>query len=428
MEEIEVVATEILDFTVKSLSQEFIYFSYLLGKLDCKISSDGYTYTDGKNGYFSPKLICESMANNGERGVGAVVLHELFHCLFLHPFKVGTDSLRYDLACDIVVNFVVDGLGYGWGGKLLIEKRKLVYKSIIDRFSGVTDKTCAKFCEGLSVEKVEILSSQFKLCSHFWRKEENREEEEGQHPQTIIAFLDEEESEEIASSWANALLQVMPQIGKLNVELKRTISAVVSKPSDYKSFLRKFLKKRERLKSSDEEFDYIFYCLGLNLYKNTPLIENLEYSDRRDLSEIVIAIDTSGSTDGEPVKRFLKEVYSVIKSVENEGQKFALRIIQCDLKIQKTDVVYSSEQFNLLLKNYELLGGGGTDFRPVFDELINLKKSGIKIEGLIYFTDGVGVYPVDVPPFKTCFAVLGEEDVQIPHFAYKLELRKEDLT
>ena len=67
MEEIEVVATEILDFTVNSLSQEFIYFSYLLGKLDCKISPDGYTYTDGKNGYFSPKFVCESMANNGER-------------------------------------------------------------------------------------------------------------------------------------------------------------------------------------------------------------------------------------------------------------------------------------------------------------------------------------------------------------------------
>lgn len=38
------------------------------------------------------------------------------------------------------------------------------------------------------------------------------------------------------------------------------------------------------------------------MYKNVPLIERLETSDKKDYSQIVIAIDVSGSTAGEPVK------------------------------------------------------------------------------------------------------------------------------
>ena len=93
--------------------------------------------------------------------------------------------------------------------------------------------------------------------------------------------------------------------------------------------------------------------------------------------------------------------------------------------MQREDVVYGSEEFANLMKNYRLIGGGGTDFRPVFNRLTDLKKKGEKIEGLIYFTDGVGVYPTVIPPFKTCFVVLNDEEVEIPHFAYKINVEKE---
>ena len=154
-----------------------------------------------------------------------------------------------------------------------------------------------------------------------------------------------------------------------------------------------------------------------------PLIEALETSDSRDYSEIAIAIDTSGSTDGEPVKKLLSEVFSLLKSMESGSKKYAVRILQCDLKIQKEDLVKSADEFLAMLDNYKLIGGGGTDFTPVFNYLTELKRKGRKIEGLIYFTDGVGVYPMDIPPFKTCFAILGEnEEVDVPHFAYKIKI------
>lgn len=52
-------------------------------------------------------------------------------------------------------------------------------------------------------------------------------------------------------------------------------------------------------------------------YGNLPLIEPLEYKEVNRLEELVIAIDTSGSCDGETVRRFLEETYSILSEKEN---------------------------------------------------------------------------------------------------------------
>ena len=61
----------------------------------------------------------------------------------------------------------------------------------------------------------------------------------------------------------------------------------------------------ETMKVNDEEFDYIFYTYGLKLFKNIPLIEPLEYKEEKRIRDFVVAIDTSGSTSGETVQKFL---------------------------------------------------------------------------------------------------------------------------
>lgn len=61
------------------------------------------------------------------------------------------------------------------------------------------------------------------------------------------------------------------------------------------------------MKLNDDEFDYIFYTYGMNLYGNIPLIEPLEYKDVKQIKEFVIAIDTSGSTSGALVQTFVKK-------------------------------------------------------------------------------------------------------------------------
>jgi predicted metal-dependent peptidase len=41
-------------------------------------------------------------------------------------------------------------------------------------------------------------------------------------------------------------------------------------------------------------------------------------------------------------------------------------------------------------------GGGGTDFRPVFDRV---NKDGLDPECVVYLTDGMGSFPAVAPPY-----------------------------
>ena len=425
MDKIKVVADEILSGCVKNLSSEFIYLAYPLGRLNCQSKEfNDFTYTNGRGGYFSPRKVCEKTANGKINEVKTEILHMLLHCLFLHPFK--KRSVPYSsVAYDITVGFLLDELEFPFGDRNAKIKRKSVYKSIFEQFGGVNDNATVAYLQTLTRDEIDGLKTIFTVCDHSaWEKDE-QSQENGNGEMNLSVGEDLETDEQVAEGWASVARNLIPQIGKLNPSLKRILSVAVGGDGDYKAFLRSFIRKAERIKPSEEEFDYIYYCLGLNLYKNTPLIENLEYSDTRDFSEIAIAIDTSGSTDGEPIKRLLGEVFSVIKSMETGSKRYKIRIIQCDLKIQKEDVVNGSEEFAELMKAFRIEGGGGTDFRPVFERLIEVKKKGEKVEGLIYFTDGKGIYPTETPPFKTCFVILNDnEDVKVPHFAYKIKVEE----
>ena len=85
--------------------------------------------------------------------------------------------------------------------------------------------------------------------------------------------------------------------------MARQIQASKTKRS-YKDFLKKFTISREELHANPDEFDPTYYTYGLHLYKNMPLIEETETKEVHKISELVIVIDTSYSTNGELVKNF----------------------------------------------------------------------------------------------------------------------------
>ena len=52
-----------------------------------------------------------------------------------------------------------------------------------------------------------------------------------------------------------------------------------------------------------------------------------------------------------------------------------------------------------------------------------------KLRGLLYFTDGKGIYPVTMPPYDTAFVFMEDqyEDISVPGWAMKVILTEEDL-
>ena len=200
---------------------------------------------------------------------------------------------------------------------------------------------------------------------------------------------------------------------------------------DYTSFLKKFAVLGEVMKINEDEFDYVFYTYGLQLYKRMPLIEPLEYKEVKRIKEFVIAIDTSGSVSGELVQKFVQKTYNILLSTESFFSKINVHIIQCDADIQEDKKITCREEFDEYLKTMKIRGLGGTDFRPVFDYVNKLQteKEFTNLKGLIYFTDGYGDFPSQKPAYNTAFVFVDDEydTPHIPPWAIKLVLTKEEI-
>ena len=199
---------------------------------------------------------------------------------------------------------------------------------------------------------------------------------------------------------------------------------------DYRQFLRKFSVLREELKIDEDAFDYSFYCYGLSLYGNMPLIEPQEWKETQKIEEFVIVIDTSMSCSGELVRHFLEETYGVLSENESFFRKINIHVIQCDDQVQTDQKITCEEELKDYMENLTLKGEGGTDFRPAFIYVEELMREHVfsNLKGLLYFTDGKGIYPAKKPPYETAFVFMKEdyEDTQVPSWAMKLILEEED--
>ena len=86
------------------------------------------------------------------------------------------------------------------------------------------------------------------------------------------------------------------------------------------------------------------------------------------------------------------------------------------------------------MDNFELHGGGGTDFRPAL-EMVSVMREEMKfkkLKGVLYFTDGFGEYPQKPLDFETIFVFCIDDeyitdDIAVPSWAMKIVLSKDEL-
>ena len=174
----------------------------------------------------------------------------------------------------------------------------------------------------------------------------------------------------------------------------------------------------------------LMHILRIRNRGNLPLIDSLEQSDSGMVDEFVVAVDTSGSTMRGPVVRFLEEAFDVLRQT-GIGRDANLHVIQCDDEVRSDDVVRSEGDLRRLVSGFELKGGGGTDFRPVFDYVNRMIEDGgfRNLRGLMYFTDGFGTYPTRRPPYDVAFVFCDDmyREHEVPPWAMRIVVRTEDL-
>ena len=200
---------------------------------------------------------------------------------------------------------------------------------------------------------------------------------------------------------------------------------------DYRSFLKRFSALSEEMKTSPDEFDYIYYTFGLSHYRNMPLVEPLEYQETNRIRDFVIAIDTSASCAGKLVRTFAEKTYDVLKNSEGFGHKVNIHVVQCDCDITRDVKITSIRDIDRAFEEFSTRGFGGTDFRPVFkyvDELVRTRELA-NLKGLIYFTDGLGKYPKNPPAYETAFVFVDDtpRDRKVPPWAMKVVMDEDDV-
>ena len=126
-----------------------------------------------------------------------------------------------------------------------------------------------------------------------------------------------------------------------------------------------------------------------------------------------------------------RRTYDILCEADSYFRKTNIHIIQCDDQIQQDMRITSREEMEACLRDFTIIGQGGTDFRPAFEHVNRMVKQGEfhRLKGLLYFTDGEGIYPVKRPVYDTAFVFVRDQytDISVPAWAMKVILEPEQI-
>lgn len=375
--------------------------------------------TDGEHLYYDTFYVLKKYQDE-PAFLPRMYLHILLHCIFYHSFGYGrVEPLYWDMATDIAVeNTIIEMKLHNVTLKQdgVLENKLRILKEDV---GALTAEKIYRYFLANPPSKREI--EEYEI---YYKKDEHRYWQEAEEMAISV------EQWKKISERVKADLKSFSK-GKNNSEsLEKNLAEATKDRYDYSDILRRFTVMGENVQVNDDEFDYIYYTYGLHHYGNLPLVEPLEYKDVNKVREFVIAIDTSASCRGSVVKAFLRKTYSILKSSENFFHQVNVHIIQCDSQVQNDTKITNDEEFERFIQYGKLYGMGATDFRPVFEHVDELRrnKEFSNLKGLIYFTDGYGVFPERMPDYDVIFAFLSEDDSRppLPPWAIKVILEDEE--
>ena len=416
--QIRKIAGEVMGLAGILINMRFLDVALSRLKIVCREQTGAHLF-DGMTLYYDPVLLL-GQYKASPHYAARLYLHTLLHCIFYHGRN--TDKLNriyWDLATDIAVEHTIVDMELHLTGlptdDLLQSRLELLRKQ----------------AGGLTAEK---------LYRHF-RIEEPSEKalEEWRklcHYDEHIYWDRQEELDLSQAEWRKLSERIKADLKSFSKDrnnaqsIEQNLREATRERYDYTDFLRKFMVMGETVQINDDEFDYIYYTYGLQTYGNMPLVEPLEYKDSNKIRDFVIALNTSASCRGEVVQAFLQKTYNILQAGENFFSKINVHILQCDSEVRQDVKITQREEFDDFLVHGKLTGFGSTDFRPVFAyvEQLREKQEFDNLKGLLYFTDGYGIYPEWMPDYDVAFVFLEEDEnaPKVPPWAIKIVLDEEE--
>lgn len=190
--------------------------------------------------------------------------------------------------------------------------------------------------------------------------------------------------------WASSVVQAAitaQQMGKGSAFAKRFVAESI-KPTDtpWQELLRAYLQEIAQNDYDWQRPDRRF--IGSGLY-----LPSMHSDDAA--GEVVFAVDTSGSINDELLREFIAEGQEIMETLRPRR----MHVVYCDAAINRVDVY---EHGDPLVANP--CGGGGTDFRPVFDYVRDHVQD---CKVVVYLTDLMGCFPSTDPGVPTVWVKYG---------------------
>ena len=344
--------------------------------------------TDGRHFYYSTEFINKL----DDEELVFLFGHEVGHCVYNHMGRRGDRRADvWNMAGDYLIN------------DMLIENnvgRKITKVDILwdPKYRGMTsDEIYAKLMEGAITIKMTLDMHMDGSGEEGEGKDADGKGSDGKSKSSGIK-IDPETAKQIQDELKDAVLQSAQAAGAGNTPagIRRLIQQFTAPKMAWQDLLR--IQLESSLKSN-----YSFMRPSRKGWHTGAVLPGMLPDEQLD---VVIALDTSGSISEDMIRDFLSEV----KGMMDMYNSYNIQVFTFDTEVYNLQVF--TEDNGSELSEYNILGGGGTDFDVCYNFM---KDEGIEPKQFIMFTDGYPFGSWGDPDYcDSIFVVHGNDTIEAP--------------
>jgi len=371
-EALEEMRVEVLDRIIVArigLLLRHPFFGNMATRLRIQEGDDwlGTAAVDGRNLYFNTQFF-NALSN---KEIEFVIAHEILHCVFDHlGRREGRDPMIYNIAADYIVN------------NLLVRDRIGQIPKLVDCFQDfkyenwssedVYDDIFNKYDEEELKQLGELLDEHIDWESEgAGEGQGDKPGKEGDKPGKGRPSYSKDELKKIRDEIKESMINAAQSAGAGNTPagVQRMIKEMTEPKMNWRQILRQQIQ-------STIKSDFSFSRPSRKGQMSGAILPGMNFSNTID---ICISIDMSGSIGNAQAKDFLGEV----KGIMDEFPDYNIKIWCFDTKVYNEQDFTADNGENL--EDYEVMGGGGTDFDANWNYM---KEHDINPKKFIMFTDG----------------------------------------
>jgi len=323
--------------------------------------------TDGRNLFFNPEFIKKLDTKELEFLLG----HEVLHMIYDHIARIGSrDRNLSNIAQDYVVN--ADLIEYKVGRKITTVPCLYDKKYAGWTWEAVYDDLYEN-AEKIDINQLidQILDQHLADQNSDSKGSGNGDGQDQQNGQGKKPQLTDSELEELRKEVRQSILEAAQSVGPGN--MPAGIQRLVNSLTDFKMNWREMLQQKIQ-----SVFKSDFSWLRPNR-RSSHFDAVLPGMKPGEMVDVCVAIDVSGSISEKQAKDLLSEVSGIIQSFD----EYRVHVMTFDTEVYNPQV-FTSDGIETI-EEYEVMGGGGTDFSCVWKYL---QENDIVPKQLIMFTDG----------------------------------------